>query len=117
MSVAAVSRQGSPGRDAAGLITLRVLDDGPGLRGVEVSKLFDDFSAAANAVGSRTGVKSSGLGLPICGRLVRLMGGCLRALLVHYSIFNDVRMLVFMGLTYGARVQAAHSLCATGRTA
>jgi CheY-like chemotaxis protein len=59
-------------------ILLRVLDDGPGLRGVDVSKLFDDFSAAANAVGHRgAGVRGSGLGLPICARLTRLMGGTL----------------------------------------
>ncbi len=62
-----------------GTVTLRILDDGPGLRGVDVKRLFDDFSAAASAVGSRGAgsVRGSGLGLPICSRLTRLLGGTL----------------------------------------
>jgi hypothetical protein len=43
----------------------------------QIGKLFDDFSAAANTVAMRGGVNGSGLGLPICARLTRLMGGSL----------------------------------------
>ena len=60
-----------------GTVTLRILDDGPGLRGVDVNRLFDDFAAAASVVGSRGAVRGSGLGLPICARLTRLLGGTL----------------------------------------
>jgi hypothetical protein len=61
-----------------GSVLLRVLDDGPGLRGVDVSKLFEDFAAGTDVVGVRgEGVKGSGLGLPICGRFAKLMGGTL----------------------------------------
>jgi two-component system capsular synthesis sensor histidine kinase RcsC len=73
----------TPGQAAAAApgssITLRVLDDGPGLQGVDMDRLFDDFSAAANAVGTRGegGVRGSGLGLPICARLTTLLGGAL----------------------------------------
>ncbi len=69
---------GGSGSDA---VAARVLDDGPGLQGVDTSKLFDDFAAAATSVvGGRRGsesVKGSGLGLPICSRLAALMGGTL----------------------------------------
>ncbi len=59
-------------------LLMRVLDDGPGLGGMDPTKLFDDFSAAAHTVGVRgAGVKGSGLGLPICARLAVIMGGSL----------------------------------------
>jgi hypothetical protein len=83
LRVSMVPGAGSPrgdddgGGDDDGHVLLRVLDDGPGLRGVDVNRLFDDFSAAAAAIGTRGGVKGSGLGLPICSRLSRLLGGTL----------------------------------------
>ena len=59
-------------------VLMRVLDDGPGLGGMDPTKLFDDFSAAAHTVGVRgKGVMGSGLGLPICARLAVIMGGAL----------------------------------------
>ncbi len=68
----------APGPDGGGCVIMRVLDDGPGLRGVNVAKLFEDFAAGTDVVGSRgAGVKGSGLGLPICARLAKLMGGTL----------------------------------------
>jgi CheY-like chemotaxis protein len=67
-----------PHERGGGGVSVRVLDDGPGLRGVDVSKLFEDFAAGTDAVGVRgAGVKGSGLGLPICGRFAKLMGGTL----------------------------------------
>ena len=77
LSVTVAAGDGSSGSAS---VVLRVLDDGPGLHGVDMAKLFDDFSAAANSVASGRrgeGVKGSGLGLPICGRLTALMGGTL----------------------------------------
>ena len=76
--VPAAARGGGAG-SAGDAVLLRVVDDGPGLHGVDVAKLFDDFSAAANTVAIRGGggVNGSGLGLPICARLTALMGGTL----------------------------------------
>ena len=61
----------SPFRD---VVTIEVLDCGPGLRGQTEATLFADF--AANIPSTRTGhVGSSGLGLAICNRLAHLLGG------------------------------------------
>jgi two-component system, NarL family, capsular synthesis sensor histidine kinase RcsC len=75
LSVCVVASESAP--PGAPRVLLRVLDDGTGLLGVDVTKLFDDFSAAASAVSMHGSVNGSGLGLPICGRLSQLMGGSL----------------------------------------
>ena len=59
---------------ASRALTIEVLDSGPGLRGQSESTLFADF--AATVPETRTGaVGSSGLGLAICNRMARLLGG------------------------------------------
>jgi signal transduction histidine kinase len=77
LSVCVVASESAP--PGAPRVLLRVLDDGTGLLGVDVTKLFDDFSAAASAVSMHGSVNGSGLGLPICGRLSQLMGGSRRS--------------------------------------
>jgi hypothetical protein len=62
------------------VIVIEVLDGGPGLRGATEARLFSDFAGAttpsgAAQGGTNRGVGSSGLGLPICARLARLLGG------------------------------------------
>ena len=53
---------------------IEVLDSGLGLQGQTEESLFEDF--AAHVPTSRTGaVGSSGLGLAICNRMARLLGG------------------------------------------
>ncbi len=55
-------------------ISIEVLDAGPGLRGQSEEVLFADF--ASHVPATRTGaVGSSGLGLAICNRMARLLGG------------------------------------------
>ena len=58
---------------AGGVLTIEVMDGGPGLQQPE-SDVFADFGASVPP--TRTGaVGSSGLGLAICNRLARLLGG------------------------------------------
>ena len=64
-----------PGDTASGgFVMIEVLDAGPGLRGQSEEALFADF--ASHVPATRTGaVGSSGLGLAICNRMARLLGG------------------------------------------
>jgi two-component system sensor histidine kinase KdpD len=62
-------------RRGATALQLSVEDDGPGLRGVAVEHLFEEF-AAGQLHGRAGGV---GLGLAICRAIVRLHGGDIRA--------------------------------------
>ena len=56
------------------MLSIDVLDGGPGLRGQTEDALFADFGSVVPT--ARTGaVGSSGLGLAICNRLARLLGG------------------------------------------
>ncbi len=59
--------------ESAGLVQLRVLDDGPGIDASDVPHVFDAFyRGSARAEGA---VKSTGLGLSICRDHVRALGG------------------------------------------
>ena len=50
------------------LVTLRVADTGPGIAPEQLPLLFQPFSGPATQAGA-------GLGLAVCDRLVRVMGG------------------------------------------
>ena len=65
---------GSDTAAGPGAVLIEVLDSGLGLQGQTEESLFEDF--AAHVPTSRTGaVGSSGLGLAICNRMARLLGG------------------------------------------
>ncbi len=53
-------------------VHVRVLDDGPGIEPGEVDRLFELFFRSPNTAGSGSG---AGIGLFVCSRLVRAMGG------------------------------------------
>jgi signal transduction histidine kinase len=55
-----------------GMARLRVLDDGPGLGGVDAARLFEPFYRAPEAHERAPGI---GLGLAIVERIVGLLGG------------------------------------------
>lgn len=56
-------------------LTIEVLDAGLGLRGQTMAQLTTDFGGLAD--GGSSGVRSSGMGVPIAARLMRLLGGAL----------------------------------------
>jgi signal transduction histidine kinase len=53
-----------------GVVTLRVIDDGPGIRAEDRERVFDRYFRVAG-----TGVSGSGLGLAIVKQAVARMGG------------------------------------------
>jgi PAS domain S-box-containing protein len=55
-----------------GRVLLRVSDDGPGVPDDELPKIFDRFYRSPRTARVASG---SGIGLPVCRRLVSLMGG------------------------------------------
>ena len=55
-----------------GEVNVRILDDGPGFQAEEVDRLFDLFYRSLRTAGS---VGGAGIGLFVCARLVRAMGG------------------------------------------
>jgi signal transduction histidine kinase len=59
-----------------GEVTLRVLDEGPGIEADEAEALFDLFYRSSGVAGS---VAGAGIGLFVCRRLVTAMGGRIRA--------------------------------------
>ncbi|MDA4846109.1 hybrid sensor histidine kinase/response regulator [Hoeflea poritis] len=68
-----VSARRTGGDSGESVIRIAVTDCGPGLSEDKCQSLFDVFSGTADIV-SRSG-ESAGLGLTLCARLVRLMGG------------------------------------------
>ena len=58
--------------EADGGVTLRVLDEGPGLRGQSSERLFDLFYRSPEAVAKSGG---AGIGLFVCRELIGAMGG------------------------------------------
>jgi signal transduction histidine kinase/DNA-binding response OmpR family regulator len=54
-------------------ITLSVADTGIGIRAEDHGRIFEEFTQVANPLQGR--VKGTGLGLPLCRRLARLMNG------------------------------------------
>ncbi|HMA83705.1 MAG TPA: ATP-binding protein, partial [Candidatus Thermoplasmatota archaeon] len=53
-------------------ITVSVQDDGKGMTGEQLNHVFDEFYKADE---SRHNIESSGLGMPICKRIVEKHGG------------------------------------------
>ena len=53
-------------------VAVCVRDDGPGIEAHEADRLFDLFYRSPNTAASTTG---AGIGLFVCARLVRAMGG------------------------------------------
>ena len=62
----------SIGEDGRNLL-LTVTDTGIGIREEDQSRIFEEFTQVANPLQGR--VKGTGLGLPLCRRLARLMNG------------------------------------------
>ena len=54
--------------------TLEIVDDGPGISGVDLPKVFDPAFRGVNAAG----VPGTGMGLPLAQRMIELQGGVLR---------------------------------------
>ncbi len=61
------------GASVAGTLELRISDTGIGIEGNDVEQLFEPFTQADDSTTRQFG--GSGLGLSICRRLARLMGG------------------------------------------
>ncbi|HEX6644801.1 MAG TPA: GAF domain-containing sensor histidine kinase [Gemmatimonadales bacterium] len=61
-------------RGATGQIVIEVTDDGPGIPGEELERVFDVYMTKAGEES-----RGTGLGLPLSRRLARLLGGELRA--------------------------------------
>ena len=64
------------------MLQIEVADRGPGLRGQTMAQLttefngsYDHVAGSIEAPGRATGIRSSGMGIPICVRLAELMGG------------------------------------------
>lgn len=55
-----------------GVVEVRVLDDGPGFPADETNRLFDLFYRSPGTAGVASG---AGIGLFVCSRLIRAMGG------------------------------------------
>jgi hypothetical protein len=60
---------------AGQVVAIQIVDCGPGLQGQTEATLFADFAAHVPAAAGARSVGSSGLGLAICNRLSRLLGG------------------------------------------
>jgi K+-sensing histidine kinase KdpD len=58
--------------EASDEVVLRVADDGPGIEAVEAERLFELFYRSPNTASATSG---AGIGLFVCARLVRAMGG------------------------------------------
>ena len=54
--------------------TLEIVDDGPGISGLDLPKVFDPAFRGVNAAG----VPGTGMGLPLAQRMIELQGGALR---------------------------------------
>jgi signal transduction histidine kinase len=54
--------------------TLEIVDDGPGISGLDLPKVFEPAFRGANAAG----VPGTGMGLPLAQRMIELQGGTLR---------------------------------------
>jgi two-component system sensor histidine kinase BaeS len=83
VTVSIVSSSASPSapatsvpRPPAGFVLVLVEDDGPGIAGEDLGRVFDRFYQADRGAAARRGV---GLGLSIVAELVRAMGGQVRA--------------------------------------
>ncbi len=61
----------SLGCGADGSVRVEVRDTGPGIAEVDLPRLFDPF----DRLGQTSDVEGTGIGLPLCRRLVELMGG------------------------------------------
>ncbi|HUD71458.1 MAG TPA: ATP-binding protein [Dongiaceae bacterium] len=59
-------------RDVGGALQLRVIDDGPGIDPGEAERLFELFYRSPSTANATAG---AGIGLFVCARLVRAMGG------------------------------------------
>jgi signal transduction histidine kinase len=57
---------------ADGEVLVRILDNGPGFPGEEADRLFELFFRSPSTAGSASG---AGIGLFVCARLIRAMGG------------------------------------------
>lgn len=62
---------GGPSASGGGILNFEVEDTGCGIPAAEMSRLFDDFFQGEMG----KGFGGTGLGLPICRKLLRLMGG------------------------------------------
>ncbi|MEM6793513.1 MAG: ATP-binding protein [Acidobacteriota bacterium] len=90
-------RGSTPEEDAAGELSLRIVDSGIGIPHDQLERLFEPFHQVDSSAGRRHG--GTGLGLAICQRLVLAMGGELRA----ESALDE-------GSTFTARVPLARCL-------
>jgi signal transduction histidine kinase/DNA-binding response OmpR family regulator len=66
-------RVGAKLSDDLRMVSISVADTGIGISPEDQSRIFDEFTQVANPLQHR--VKGTGLGLPLCRRLVRLLGG------------------------------------------
>ncbi|THF56492.1 sensor histidine kinase [Ollibium composti] len=64
------------GRRAGNLVSLRILDEGPGIPQADLEHVFDKFYRVRKADSQRAG---TGLGLAICRGFVEAMGGTIEA--------------------------------------
>jgi two-component system sensor histidine kinase KdpD len=64
------------GRHDGNSVSLRVLDEGPGISQSELERIFDKFYRVRKADSQRAG---TGLGLAICRGFVEAMGGTIEA--------------------------------------
>ena len=62
-----------PDPDDPSMIEISVADTGIGIKPEDQSRIFEEFTQIANPLQSR--VKGTGLGLPLCRKLARLLGG------------------------------------------
>jgi signal transduction histidine kinase/DNA-binding response OmpR family regulator len=72
-------------------VTFAVADTGIGIDAADQVRIFDEFTQVANPLQGR--VKGTGLGLPLCRRLARLLGG-------EVSVVSEPRV----GSTFSATV-------------
>jgi two-component system sensor histidine kinase KdpD len=64
------------GRRAGNLVSLRIVDEGPGIPQADLERVFDKFYRVRKADSQRAG---TGLGLAICRGFVEAMGGSIEA--------------------------------------
>jgi signal transduction histidine kinase len=83
-----------------GTVTFVVADTGVGIAAADQDRIFDEFTQVPNPLQGR--VKGTGLGLPLCRRLARLLGGDVTVqsepnvgstftarLPMHYEVLSD----------------------------
>jgi len=76
--------------EATGQVAFSVADTGIGISEADQSLIFEEFTQLPNPIQKR--VKGTGLGLPLCRRLARLLGGdvVLESVLAQGSTFTAV---------------------------